>query len=171
MLRPLGSHGKGDELATCSCNDNHSSRAAVWRCAASQAFLASANERSRHSGGNDSMRRELADEARPCPLLPSPGCVQAISLGYVSLGQQREVTRAPAGGRKPAAGEPGHQARSLGKVIQAQASDPKPATLQKFPAIAGSQGRENCRAATRLKPQVDHAAAPPTHTTPASGKC
>ena len=34
---------------------------------------------------------------------------QAISLGYFSLGQQREVTRASAGGRKPAAGEPGRE--------------------------------------------------------------
>src|ERR1700743_2157230 len=31
----------------------------------------------------------------------------AVSFGYFSLGKQRKVTRSPAGGRKPAAGEPG----------------------------------------------------------------
>ena len=31
----------------------------------------------------------------------------AFSFGYFSLGKQRKVTRPPAGGRKPAAGEPG----------------------------------------------------------------
>ena len=31
----------------------------------------------------------------------------AVSFGYFSLGKQRKVTRPPAGGRKPAAGEPG----------------------------------------------------------------
>src|SRR6516225_12066425 len=30
----------------------------------------------------------------------------AVSFGYFSLGKQRKVTRPPAGGRKPAAGEP-----------------------------------------------------------------
>ena len=37
----------------------------------------------------------------------------ALSFGYFSLGKQRKVTRPPAGGRKPAAGEPGrHNTRS-----------------------------------------------------------
>jgi hypothetical protein len=41
------------------------------------------------------------------------GLDKAISLGYFSLGQQREVARAPAGVRKPAAGEQsGDQAKT-----------------------------------------------------------
>ncbi|ULU27221.1 hypothetical protein DYST_04176 [Dyella terrae] len=45
---------------------------------------------------------------------PSGG---ALSLGYFSLGKQRKVTRRPAGGRKPAAGEPGRDhAKTKGKV-------------------------------------------------------
>ena len=94
-------------------------------------LLASANERSRHSGGNDSLSRTPPDRAKTCTLFPSPGCAQAISLGYFSLGQQREVTRAAAAVRKPAASEPDRQALSLGKVTKAPTDVRNPAANSK----------------------------------------
>ena len=45
------------------------------------------------------------------------GLHKAISLGYFSLGQQREVARWPAGQRKPAAGEqPGDPANTKSQI-------------------------------------------------------
>jgi hypothetical protein len=45
------------------------------------------------------------------------GLDKTISLGYFSLGHQREGTRAPAGVRKPAAGEqPGDQANTKSRI-------------------------------------------------------
>jgi hypothetical protein len=51
------------------------------------------------------------------------GFNKAISLGYFSLGQQREVTRAPAGARKPAAGEPSSDSANVSESLP-QASQP-----------------------------------------------
>jgi hypothetical protein len=66
------------------------------------------------------------EEPRLFPTASSPkacrvgGFQKAISLGYFSLGQQREVTRAPAGARKPAAGEhPGDSADMSESLPQA----------------------------------------------------
>jgi hypothetical protein len=57
--------------------------------------LALAPERSRHSGGNDSVSSELSRQRAIVHALGPDGLTQAISLGYFSLGQQRKVTRSP----------------------------------------------------------------------------
>src|SRR5690242_13770982 len=52
---------------------------------------------------------------------------QAVSFGYFSLGPQRKVTRAPAGDRKPAAGEPSRVAVCKGEKSKGSAlSRPSP---------------------------------------------
>src|SRR5690348_14076578 len=58
---------------------------------------------------------------------------QAVSFDYFSLGPQRKVTRAPAGDRKPAAGEPRRgEARKHQKqkaFLPAPPREPNPLTL------------------------------------------
>jgi hypothetical protein len=49
-----------------------------------------------------------SSKVQPCSASIPGGMNPAISLGHLSLGQQRKVARWPAGQRKPAAGEPGH---------------------------------------------------------------
>jgi hypothetical protein len=81
--------------------------------------LAVAPERSRHSGGNDSVSSEPSRQDVIAQALGPDVLTQAFSLGYFSLGQQREVTRAAAAVRKPAAGEPGRESATY-------ATRPKP---------------------------------------------
>jgi hypothetical protein len=95
--------------------------------------LALTLERSRHSGGNDSLSSEPCRRGVFVHALGPDGLTQAISLGYFSLGQQREVTRAAVAVRKPAASEPGHAALWHGEVARALIGVQKPA--------AGEPGR------------------------------
>jgi len=64
-------------------------------------------------GGRQGRRPVDRQGRMPCRSTPPPGCDPAgtrhrggLSLGYFSLARQREVTRAAAAVRKPAAGEP-----------------------------------------------------------------
>ena len=61
-------------------------------------------------GGQDALSTNPATRPRTFRASPGRRLIRgALSLGYFSLGKQRKVTRPPAGGRKPAAGEPGRR--------------------------------------------------------------
>jgi hypothetical protein len=84
---------------------------------------------------------QITSSAKACRV---GGFKKAISLGYFSLGQQREVTRAPAGARKPAAGEhPGGSAN-------VSESPPQASNLAITPTPAKPHRKQATRAANHI---------------------
>ena len=93
--------------------------------------------------------REVLGKAQWHLALISPRAEQAVSFGYFSLGQQRKVTRAPSGDRKPAAGEPSRVEPTLGQ----------PERLTKPSGRMGVPGAQRCvRTYQRQKKKAPHEA-------------
>ncbi len=94
------------------------------------------------ASGQDALSTNPATRPRTWRAKPGRRLIRgAVSFGYFSLGKQRKVTRPPAGGRKPAAGEP-----DRGTVDKSQS--------HWIPAFAGMTVREIDRvASTRPSPQ------------------
>jgi len=96
--------GRGEVcLARCASPGSAPKRGACINATSScdSTSLAMVPERSRHSGGNDSVSSELRRRGEIAPALGPDVLNQAISLGYFSLGQQRKVTRAPQASETP----------------------------------------------------------------------
>jgi len=132
----------------------------------SEALQGSASSVSRYGAvwpPRRSCRRESLQHPRLNTVCNSGGLNQAISLGYFSLGQQREVTRAPGGDRKPAAGEP-----KCGTERLSRAPAPHPSPLprgerEKKQVAAGDRklaaGEPSCGTERQSRAAIPH----PTH--------